>query len=79
MPVDVNDVLNLLSQLSDDAKLRVTVKESVKGGVICGVACAIGGVVGGPVGLAVGEYRDLPTCPTNQKSMCGTGTVSQKP
>ncbi|XP_064639848.1 protein C19orf12 homolog [Lineus longissimus] len=54
MPVDINDVVTLLSKLSDDAKLRVTVKESVKGGVICGVACAIGGVVGGPVGLAVG-------------------------
>ena len=55
MPVDVNDVLNLLSKLSDDANLRVTVKESVKGGIIAGVTCAVGGVVGGPIGLAVGK------------------------
>ncbi|KAI0234732.1 hypothetical protein LSAT2_014946 [Lamellibrachia satsuma] len=54
MPLDVDDVLQLLAQLADDTELRVTVKESLKGGVITGAAAVIGGVLLGPPGLAIG-------------------------
>lgn len=56
MPLDVDDVLQLLAQLADDTELRVTVKESLKGGVITGAAAVIGGVLLGPPGLAIGKY-----------------------
>ncbi|XP_074645197.1 protein C19orf12-like [Tubulanus polymorphus] len=54
MPVDVEDLLKLLGTLSDEANLRVNVKESVKGGLIAGLSTAIGGVLLGPPGLAIG-------------------------
>ena len=54
--MDVEDVMRLLTSISEDANLRVTVKESLKGGVIAGCITAAGGLAAGPVGLAVGQY-----------------------
>ena len=55
MPVDVHDVMELLSTISNNKGLKVTMKQSVKGGVIAGVSTAIGGLVAGPPGLAAGK------------------------
>ena len=49
-----DEICNIISKLSDESGLRVTVNESVKGGVIAGSACTIGGVLLGPPGLAIG-------------------------
>jgi hypothetical protein len=49
-----DEIVNIISKLSDESGLKVTVNESVKGGVIAGTACTIGGVLLGPPGLAIG-------------------------
>ena len=55
MPIEVDDVMQLLCTLSDEADLKVSVKESVKGGVITGMAATAGALVMGPPGLAIGK------------------------
>ena len=55
MPVDIDDLIQLLSILADEAGLKATVKESLKGGFITGVMAAAGGLIIGPPGLAVGK------------------------
>lgn len=54
MPVDTQEVVNVLAQLSEQENLKVTVRESAKGACIVGGTAFAGGLVGGPVGLAVG-------------------------
>lgn len=54
MVIRTDEIVNIVSKLSDESGLKVTVKESVKGGVIAGAACTIGGVLLGPPGLAIG-------------------------
>lgn len=54
MPIDIKDVMTLLSTLSKEENLRVTVKQSVRGGVIAGLTTAMGGIIAGPPGLAIG-------------------------
>ena len=55
MPVEVDDVLQLLALLADETQLKVTVKGSLKGGALVGVTAVIGGVLLGPPGLAIGR------------------------
>ncbi len=57
--IDLEDLLELLSTLADEAGMQVAVKESLKGGLIAGVVAAAGGLVLGPPGLAVGERTCL--------------------
>ena len=54
MVIRTDEILSILSKLSDESGLKVTVQESVKGGVVAGTACTIGGVLLGPPGLAIG-------------------------
>lgn len=54
MVIRTDEILCILSKLSDESGLKVTVQESVKGGVLAGTACTIGGVLLGPPGLAIG-------------------------
>lgn len=54
MPINTTEALSLVSQICEEEKLRVCIKESVKGGFIAGGATILGGLLGGPVGLAVG-------------------------
>ena len=54
MVLRTDELIHVITTLSDDSGLRVTVSESVKGGLIAGTACTIGGLVFGPPGLAVG-------------------------
>jgi len=56
MPLDVDDVLQLLAELADDDGLKVTVTESLKGGLITGLTAVVGGMLMGPAGLAIGIY-----------------------
>ena len=55
MPVDVQEVVLLLSSIAEDANMRVTVKETVKGGLIAGGSAMAGGLLLGPVGIAAGN------------------------
>lgn len=54
MPVDYQDILQVIQQLSENRHIKVTVKESIKGaGLVAGSAFA-GSILGGPVGLVIG-------------------------
>ena len=55
MPVDIDDLIELLSTLASEAGMQVTVKHSLKGGLITGAVAAAGGIIMGPPGLAVGK------------------------
>ena len=59
MPVDIEDLMQLLSTLASEAGMQVTVKESLKGGLITGVVATAGGVIMGPPGLALGKASDI--------------------
>ncbi|KAK7070452.1 hypothetical protein SK128_027558 [Halocaridina rubra] len=54
MPINTQEVLSLVSQICEEEKLRVAIKESLKGGLIAGGTTAVGGLLGGPIGLAIG-------------------------
>jgi hypothetical protein len=54
MPVNSREILNVVTQLTEDRCVRVTMRESLKGGCIAATATIIGGIMLGPVGLAVG-------------------------
>ena len=54
MVIRTDEMLNIVTTLSDDSGLKVTINESVKGGLITGTACTVGGIILGPVGLALG-------------------------
>lgn len=57
--LQIDDVIQILSILADEANLRVTVKESLKGGLITGLTTVLGGLIGGRIGLAVGKLLTL--------------------
>lgn len=54
MPLNTAEALSLVSQICEEEKLRVAMKESMKGGFIAGGTTMLGGLLGGPIGLAVG-------------------------
>jgi nicotinamide mononucleotide (NMN) deamidase PncC len=54
MPINSREILNVVTQLTEDRCVRVTVKESVKGGCIAAATTIIGGLMLGPPGLAIG-------------------------
>jgi len=54
MVIRTDEMVRVLSKLSDESGLKVTVNQSVKGGLIAGSACTIGGMILGPSGLAIG-------------------------
>ncbi|XP_035214751.1 protein C19orf12 homolog [Stegodyphus dumicola] len=54
MPVNSREIIELLCTLSEEEKLRVTLKESLKGGLIAGGSAILGGCLLGPIGLAFG-------------------------
>ena len=54
MVIQYNEILNIITKLSDDEDIRISVHQSAKGGVIAGVICAIGGLIAGPIGFIFG-------------------------
>ncbi|XP_045608660.1 protein C19orf12 homolog isoform X1 [Procambarus clarkii] len=54
MPINTSEVLSLVTQVCEEEKLRVAMKESIKGGFLAGGSTMIGGLLGGPLGLAIG-------------------------
>jgi hypothetical protein len=54
MPINTRELLSVVSQLTEDHHVHVTIRESVKGGIITGITAGVGGIFLGPVGLAVG-------------------------
>lgn len=51
----VAEIINVIVQLAEHEKLRVTVEESVKGAVITGLCTLAGGLLGGRSGLLLGK------------------------
>lgn len=54
MVIRTDEIIGIVTKLSDETGLKVTLNESVKGGLITGTICTIGGLILGPVGLALG-------------------------
>ncbi|XP_077502467.1 protein C19orf12 homolog [Amblyomma americanum] len=54
MPVRRDEMLDVLCMISNEEKLRVTLKHSARGGLITGASAMAAAVIMGPVGLAVG-------------------------
>ncbi|XP_063859455.1 protein C19orf12 homolog isoform X3 [Scylla paramamosain] len=54
MPINTVEILSLVTQVCEEEKLQVPIKESLKGGLIAGTTTTIGGLLGGPIGLAIG-------------------------
>ncbi|XP_067007426.2 protein C19orf12 homolog isoform X2 [Anabrus simplex] len=54
MPINTQELMNVLATLSEQQNLRVAVKESFKGGCIAGAGAMVGGMLLGPPGLAIG-------------------------
>jgi hypothetical protein len=54
MPLNTKEILSIVTQITQDKHVRVTVGESVKGGCITGATAAVGGLLLGPVGLPLG-------------------------
>jgi len=63
MPINSREILNVVTQLTEDRHVRVTVRESLKGGCIAATTTTVGGLILGPVGLAVGmRYSWVVNC-----------------
>jgi len=63
MPINSREILNVVTQLTEDRHVRVTVRESVKGGCIAAATTTVGGILLGPIGLAVGmRYSWVVNC-----------------
>jgi hypothetical protein len=54
MPINSREILNIVTELTEDRRVLVTVKESLQGGCIAATTTIIGGLVLGPAGLAIG-------------------------
>ena len=54
MVIQYNEILNIITKLSDDENIRICVQQSAKGGVIAGLICALGGLIAGPIGFIFG-------------------------
>jgi hypothetical protein len=54
MPINSRELLNVVTQLTEDRRVRVTMKESLKSGCIAATTTVLGGLMLGPAGLAIG-------------------------
>jgi hypothetical protein len=54
MPINSRELINIVTQLTEDRQVRVTIKECVKGGCIAATTTVVGGLILGPAGLAIG-------------------------
>ncbi|NXI35808.1 CS012 protein, partial [Galbula dea] len=54
MPVNVDDVMQLLCHLSEVKGMKAAVKHSGRGALVAGATAFVGGLMGGPPGIAVG-------------------------
>ncbi|NXP44434.1 CS012 protein, partial [Heliornis fulica] len=54
MPVNVDDVMQLLCHLSQEKGMKAAVEHSGRGALLAGATAFLGGLVGGPPGIAVG-------------------------
>ncbi|XP_077166403.1 protein C19orf12 homolog [Paroedura picta] len=54
MPINVNDVMQLLCRVSEEQKMKAAFRHSGRGALVAGATAFVGGLVGGPPGIAVG-------------------------
>ena len=50
MVIRTDEMINVLTKLSDESGMKVTVQQSVRGGLIAGTVCTVGGMLLGPAG-----------------------------
>lgn len=55
MPINTDEIIKLVAELSTLEELKVTVTESAKGACIVGASAFVGSLMGGPPGLALGK------------------------
>ncbi|XP_008939264.1 PREDICTED: protein C19orf12 homolog, partial [Merops nubicus] len=53
MPINVDDVMQLLCHLSQEKGMKAAVRHSGRGALLAGATAFIGGLMGGPPGIAV--------------------------
>jgi len=56
MPINKKEILNVVSILTKDKNVRVTVRESVKVGCITGAIAATSALLLGPIGFLAGVW-----------------------
>lgn len=62
MPINSQELILLVSDVTRHEDIRISIKSSVKGGVITGVAATLGGILLGPPGLVIGKcFLNVPT------------------
>ncbi|NXC39216.1 CS012 protein, partial [Penelope pileata] len=54
MPIQVDQVMQLLCRVSQEKGMKAAVKHSGRGALLAGATAFLGGLVGGPPGVAVG-------------------------
>ena len=54
MPINKREILNIVSQLTKDRNVRVTVKNSIKAGALVGATTTGGALLLGPAGMLAG-------------------------
>ncbi|XP_060109746.1 protein C19orf12 homolog [Heteronotia binoei] len=54
MPINVNDMMQLLCHVSEERKMKAAFRHSGRGALVAGATAFVGGLVGGPPGIAVG-------------------------
>ncbi|NXC39215.1 CS012 protein, partial [Penelope pileata] len=54
MPIQVDQVMQLLCRVSQEKGMKAAVKHSGRGALLAGATAFLGGLVGGPPGIAVG-------------------------
>ncbi|KAH0619598.1 hypothetical protein JD844_000345 [Phrynosoma platyrhinos] len=54
MPINMNDVMQLLCHISEERNMKAAVKHSGWGALVAGTTAFVGGLMGGPPGIAVG-------------------------
>lgn len=59
MPINTNELLNIIAQVSEERGIKVAVCGSLKGAALTSATTFIGGLLLGPVGLAVGNYFSI--------------------
>lgn len=56
MPINTNEILNVVQQLAEQRDVKVTLKESLKGASIVGLSVFTGSVLAGPLGMLLGNF-----------------------
>ncbi|XP_062997149.1 protein C19orf12 homolog [Elgaria multicarinata webbii] len=54
MPINMNDVMQLLGRVSEVQGMKAALRHSGRGALMAGLGAFLGGMMGGPFGIAIG-------------------------